>query len=168
MAEKEKKLFRESRKEEERAAREAAQEAVREAVPSEVCGTATPDRTAKLTSQSDEDDIPLRELVEKVTEGVASSDDDEPLSVSLRRPTTFKETGLLQPQEQRSDTVTVSSSQPPRASLTSHVEHHKGYPEQDSEENSADRCFFDQGNIPHGVSWARYRLTPDYRINCRP
>ena len=47
-----------------------------------------------------------------------SSDDDEPLSVSLRRPTTFKETGLLQPQEQRSDAVTVSSSQPPRASLT--------------------------------------------------
>lgn len=107
-SEKEKKLFRESRKEEERVARGAAQEVVQEAVPTEVRDTASPDRIAELTKQSDEDDIPLRELVEKATEGAASSDDDEPLSVSFRRPTTFKETGLLQPQEQISDAVPVS------------------------------------------------------------
>jgi len=118
--------------------------------------------------QSDEDDIPLRELVEKATEGVASSDDDEPLSVSFRRPTTFKETGLLQPQEQRSDAATVSSSQLPRASLTSLVEHHKDRLEQGSEESSADGHSFHQGNPHHGVSWARSRLIPDYRINCHP
>lgn len=101
-----------------------------------------PERTGKLMRQSDEDDIPLRELVEKSIEGVASSDDDEPLSVSLRRPTTFKETGLLQPQEQRSDAATVSSPRPPRASLTSLAEHHKGCLEQDNEESSTDGYFF--------------------------
>lgn len=48
---------------------------------------------------------------------VESSDDDEPLSASLRRTSTFKETGLLQPKTSRSEKVTVDSFLFSRASL---------------------------------------------------
>ena len=49
---------------------------------------------------------------------INSSDDDEPLSASIRRPTTFKETGLLQLQKNKSGAVTVSPFQPRRSFLT--------------------------------------------------
>jgi hypothetical protein len=64
-----------------------------------------------LPTQSDEDDIPLRTLVGKTSKVTGSSDDEEPLSASLQRPTAFKETGLLQPVNHGSEVVAVSPSQ---------------------------------------------------------
>lgn len=49
---------------------------------------------------------------------IESSDDDEPLSASLRSPTTFKENGLLQPRKNKSDAIIVSLFQPHRSFLT--------------------------------------------------
>jgi hypothetical protein len=56
---------------------------------------------------SDKDDIPLRKLVGGSSKVVDSSD-DEPLSISLRRPAAFKETGLLQPKKHK-EVSTISS-----------------------------------------------------------
>lgn len=115
VSEKEKRLFRESRNEE---------KAAREVVSSEVCDSAGPDRIAGLMAQSDEDDVPLRVLAGKGSEVIDSSDNDEPLSVSLRRPKGFKgfkETGLLQSQKRKPGATTVGSSKPPQAFLTTSV-----------------------------------------------
>ncbi|KAF9647501.1 hypothetical protein BDM02DRAFT_2673717 [Thelephora ganbajun] len=96
--EKEKKTFKETRETEERAALGGVQEPV--------------------SSGSDEDDMPLRELVGKSSQVIDSSDDDEPLSVSFRGPATFKETGLLQPQKHKPDVIALRSLQSPWAYLT--------------------------------------------------
>ena len=61
--------------------------------------------------------MPLGKLVGKTSGVIDSSDDDEPLSVSLRRPPTFKETGLLQPQNYKPDVITMSIFQPHCVSL---------------------------------------------------
>jgi len=90
--------------------------------------------------------VPLRKLVGKTSEVVGSSDDDEPLSASLRRPT-FKETGLLQPQKHKSGVITVSSIPTiPGISDGTRLETHNDRPEKVGQESSRDGCLFQQGD----------------------
>jgi len=86
--------------------------------------------------------VPLRKLVGKTSEIVGSSDDDEPLSTSLQRPT-FKETGLLQPQKHRLDVITVSSI-PSILGISddTRIEIHNDHPENVGQESSRDGCLF--------------------------